>query len=139
MAGVEAKPAPARGPFSILVIEDEEMVRQSIADMLELEGLPCLVAEDGASGLAVLEAHVGEVRVVVLDVTMPGLSGEETFRGLRSLDSRLRILLTSGLDESVARQRFASEPIAGYLQKPYPLPMLVGVVRDLLAADPTSG
>jgi CheY-like chemotaxis protein len=134
MPGLDAKP-----PFSVLVIEDEQLVRESIADMLALEGLPCLVAEDGAAGLAALAGHLGDVRVVVLDLTMPGMSGEATFRGLRSLDPRLRILITSGIDESVARERFASEPIAGYLQKPYPLPTLVRVVRNLLGSSPAAG
>jgi CheY-like chemotaxis protein len=113
----------------VLVIEDEDIIREAIQGMLELDGLRCLVAADGNAGIALLREHKGQVRLVVMDRTMPGLSGPPAAEAIHAIDPDLPILLTSGLDEYSATKAFPPGAIVGYLQKPYPLPTLVQAVR----------
>ena len=116
----------------VLLIEDDETVRFAICDMLDLEGIPCLAAEEGSRGVALAREHGGAIGVVVLDLQMPGMSGEETFRALRALAPELPIVLSSGHEEAHALGGFEDESVAGYLKKPYPLSEMVALVRHLL-------
>ena len=134
--------APAeddRGPMSeeksgrrVLVIDDEVLVRDAMCDMLGLESIPFFSAEDGAVGLSLIEQHGDRIGLVILDLTMPGLSGEETFRKIRATAPELAIVLSSGHDEAEALAPFEGESVAGYLQKPYALSDMVELVRKLL-------
>ena len=116
----------------VLVIDDEKLVRDAICEMLELEGIPFVSAADGAAGLASFEQHGDRVGLVVLDLTMPGLSGQETFLKIRAIAPGLPIVLSSGHDEAQALAPLEGENVAGYLQKPYPLSQMVDLVRKLL-------
>lgn len=80
----------------VLVIDDQDPVREAMCDMLDLEGIPFLSAEDGAAGVAFVEQHGDGIGLVILDLTMPGLSGEETFRRIRATAPGLPIIVSSG-------------------------------------------
>ena len=116
----------------VLVIDDEKLVRDAMCEMLELEGIPFVSASDGAEGLTSVEQHGDRVGLVVLDLTMPGLSGQETFLRIRAIAPGLPIVLSSGHDEARALAPLEGENVAGYLQKPYPLSQMVDLVRKLL-------
>ena len=117
----------------VLVVDDEDLVRDAMCDMLDLEGIPFLSAEDGAAGVALVERHADGIGLVILDLTMPGLSGEETFRKIRARAPGLSIVLSSGRDRATALAPLANEAVAGYLQKPYSLSEMVGLVRRLMS------
>jgi CheY-like chemotaxis protein len=72
---------------------------------------------------------------VLLDLSMPGMSGEETFRQLRALDSEVRIILSSGYDEGEVSARFAGQGLTGFVQKPYDVARLTAAIRQHLAAE----
>lgn len=134
-AAVELLPpalAPA-GPSPtghILVIDDEESVRMAVADILDMEGLPVLAAADGADGIALYAQWQAEVSLIILDLSMPGLSGEETLAGLRRLDPTVPIILSSGYSQREATRRFAGQTVSGFLQKPYDAEALIAEVRQ---------
>jgi PAS domain S-box-containing protein len=111
--------APAGAGLSVLLIDDEEAVRDMVGEVLEHEGVSVLRAEDGAKGLAVFREKHQRIDVVLLDLSMPGLSGEETFRRLREVDPGVRVILSSGYDRDEARGRFGTGSPAGFIQKPY--------------------
>ncbi|HLF27250.1 MAG TPA: PAS domain S-box protein [Anaerolineae bacterium] len=113
----------------VLIIDDEEPVREAITDILELDDLQALTAANGAAGIALYRAHQAEIRLVLLDLSMPGLSGEETFRELRQIDPDVPVLLSSGYSQTEATQRFASEALAGFIQKPYDANTLLIEIR----------
>ena len=84
---------PQRG--TVLVIDDEPAVRQSIARMLERLGLRALVADGGVEGLKLFDAHASEIGLVMLDMGMPGMNGAEVFRALRER-SKVKVLIATG-------------------------------------------
>jgi CheY-like chemotaxis protein len=114
------KPAEAsRGGLTVLLIDDEEVVREMVGEVLEQEGASVLRAEDGAKGVAVFrERHAG-IDAVLLDLSMPGLTGEETFGRLREIDPGVPVILSSGYDRDEAKGRFGAGSPAGFIQKPY--------------------
>jgi PAS domain S-box-containing protein len=124
-------PPPARGG-TVLVIDDEEAVRQVAARILRSAGLRAEVARDGREGLERLAALGDEVRLVLLDLTMPGLGGEGTYRELRRLRPAVPVVLMSGFSEGDLSERFASAGLAGFLQKPFRPDDLLRRVRAAL-------
>jgi CheY-like chemotaxis protein len=128
--------SPARRAADvILLIDDEEAVREAVTDILEMTGVHVLAAADGQAGLALYRENRAAVRLVLLDLSMPGMSGEETFRQLRALDSEVRIILSSGYDEGEVSARFAGQGLTGFVQKPYDVARLTAAIRQHLAAE----
>ena len=111
--------------------------------MLEPPGLHQLgevrvhLVRDGLEALQRFRTHEGPVAAVVLDLTMPRMDGEETFRELRRLDPKLRILLSSGYAEQEVLERFAGMGLAGVIQKPYRLQDLAERLRATLESPGT--
>ena len=116
----------------VLVIDDEDLVRDVMCDMLDVEGIPFLSVGNGSAGVALVEQHGDDIGLVILDLKMPGLSGEETFRRIRATAPGLPIVLSSGHDKAEALAPLADEIVAGYLQKPYALSDMVVLVCKLM-------
>jgi CheY-like chemotaxis protein len=116
--------------LSVLLIDDEEVVRDMVAEVLEHEGLEVLAAPDGESGLELLEEHGGAIDVVLLDLSMPGLSGQDTFARLAKEHPDVPVILSSGYDHAEAMGRFEERAPAGFIQKPYrPVQLLAEIHR----------
>jgi DNA-binding NtrC family response regulator len=124
--------ADLRDTGTVLVIDDEEMVRRVAKSMLESYGYNVLVAGDGRSAVKLFKEVGPQISVVVLDLTMPSMSGEETFRQLRTLRSNVRVILSSGYNEVEAVKRFTGKSLTGFIQKPYTATQLAQKVRDAL-------
>ncbi len=116
----------------VLVVDDEEAVREVINSVLEAGGFDTLVAKDGATAIQLFRDNGAEIGLVLLDLSMPGLSGEQTFEELRRLDPTVRVLLSSGYSEAEATRRFVGRGLAGFIQKPYRPEQLVDAVRRAL-------
>jgi CheY-like chemotaxis protein len=116
----------------ILVVDDEEIVRRTARHALERYGYEVLVANDGAEAVEVYSGHNGSVALVLLDLTMPVMSGEEALRRLQQINPAVRVLLTSGYNEIEALQRFAGKGLAGFIQKPYSSVALAEKVKAAL-------
>jgi CheY-like chemotaxis protein len=108
-----------------MVVDDEEVVRSTARAALETLGFGVITASDGHEAVEVFRAMSGSISLVLLDMTMPGISGEETLRQLRRIRSDVRVILSSGFSEMEARRRFDGYRLAGFLQKPY----TVGTLR----------
>ncbi|GAF94151.1 unnamed protein product, partial [marine sediment metagenome] len=108
-----------RGTGTILLVDDEEMVRAVGGRMLELAGFTVLTAEDGREAVEVFRRRADEIVCVVLELTMPHMDGEEAFRELRKIKRDVRVILSSGYSEQEAVDRFTGKGLAGFLQKPY--------------------
>ena len=135
-AGPSATKQEWRGSGVILVVDDDEPVRIATKLMLEKLGFTVLTAEDGRAALEVFRSRIDEIVVVLLDLTMPRLDGEETFRELRRIRPDVRVILSSGYDEQETTSRFAGKGLAGFLQKPYGLRPLGEKIRQVLEAPP---
>ncbi|HEO69850.1 MAG TPA: PAS domain S-box protein [Candidatus Hydrogenedentes bacterium] len=121
-----------RGAGTVLLVDDEETVRTVGKMMLEELGFNVLVAKDGQEGVDVYREHANEVDIVLLDMTMPRLSGEQAFAELRRIRPDVRVLLSSGYNEQEATHRFAGKGLAGFLQKPYQPMALRDKLREIL-------
>src|SRR5205823_14978123 len=104
---------------TILVIDDEDMVRKVAKLTLENHGYRVLLAGNGKAAIDLFRDMSSSVALIVLDVTMPIMSGEEAFQHLRSIRSGVPVLLSSGHNESDVMTRFLDVDLAGRVQKPY--------------------
>ncbi len=122
------------GHGTVLVIDDEDVVRMVTKRMLERFGYTPLVAEDGPSGIQMLRAHRDEIAIILLDMTMPRMSGEETFVEIQKVKPNAKVLLMSGYTETEATRRFKSNGLAGFMQKPYTPEELQEKLQAILTA-----
>jgi CheY-like chemotaxis protein len=120
-AALATPSALVRGSGTVLIIDDEEVVRTTAQALLARLGYQVLVAEDGAAGLQLFERRRPEVEVVLLDMTMPGLSGRETFRRLRQLDPSARIVVCSAFSKEGELEQLQAQGLTGFLRKPFRL------------------
>ena len=107
---------PAR---KVLIVDDEDYVREILGEMIADLGLEAVQAEDGDRGLAAFEASRADFVACVIDLTMPGMSGLELLARVRKLDSGIPILLVSGYSRHEVRQQEAKSPNLTFLQKPF--------------------
>ncbi len=107
------------GSGLVLVIDDEAEVRATARAMIEALGYEVVEAEDGKSGLSTYDKYRAKVRAVLLDMTMPVMSGEEVYRALRHKAPTVPVILSTGYSPVDARRRGMMEGLAGFLQKPY--------------------
>ncbi len=120
------------GNGTVLLVDDEEPVRELGTRMLERIGFQVLVAANGREALDLYKARHDEIMLVFLDLTMPCMDGEEAFHHLRKINPKVRVLLTSGYSEADIAQHFTGKPFFGFLQKPYSLETLTRCVHDAL-------
>ena len=128
------KGAEWRGSGAVLLVDDEDSVRATVGRMLKTAGFTVLTAADGREALPLFLEHQDSIVCVVLDLSMPDMDGEETFRELRRIDAAVRVILSSGYNEQDVVQRFAGKGLAGFIQKPYVYDDLVAVIRRTLNA-----
>jgi signal transduction histidine kinase len=131
-SGRAPTPTPTTASGRILVIDDEETMRNVTRRILATAGFTVLTAIDGVEGVELFRAHPGEIDLVILDVTMPRMGGEETFRQLRAIDPNVRVLLASGYSEQEATAQFAGKGLAGFVEKPFQMGSLLEKVRAAL-------
>jgi CheY-like chemotaxis protein len=126
-----------RGTGIILVVEDEEGVREVAERMLQDIGFQTIGAEDGRHALDVMQDVGDSVTAVLLDLSMPRLGGAETFRRLRRMRPNLPILLMSGYTEQVVAPQFSSSGpgITAFLQKPFMAEDLIAVLRRFAESE----
>lgn len=104
---------------TVLVADDDDTVRRVARRILERAGFRVLGAADGREAIEVFRDHAAEVTAVLLDVTMPHVDGVDAFAELRRIDPGVRVVLTSGYDETEATAAFRDGGLAGFVQKPY--------------------
>jgi len=125
-------PVNWRGSGTILVVDDEQAVRQVASRVLSGAGFAILTASDGREAVEVFGQHADEITVVLLDLTMPEMDGEETFDKMQRFRPDVRVILSSGYTEQEATRQFGGKGLAGFIQKPYRADMLIAKVRDVV-------
>jgi PAS domain S-box-containing protein len=116
----------------ILIVDDEEVVRQAASAMLRRQGHEVLAAENGLQAVDLFRQRDGRFALVLLDLTMPVMGGPQAIGKLKAIRPEVPVLVSTGLTEETARRRFAGADIAGFIQKPYTLQALVEKVRGVL-------
>jgi two-component system, cell cycle sensor histidine kinase and response regulator CckA len=121
-----------RGSETVLLVEDESSVRQLVRETLQAGGYKVLEAEDGEVALQVASSHPGPIDILITDVVMPGMSGQELSRRLCVSDPELKVLYLSGYTEDSIIREGALEAGTAFLQKPFTLQTLSRKVREVL-------
>jgi two-component system cell cycle sensor histidine kinase/response regulator CckA len=114
---------------TVLVVDDEPMVREMVALMLETDGFSVLKARDGADAIDISRSHRGEINLLVTDVTMPGMDGCDLAEELQTVNPSLEVLMISGFYENRVAERCSRFSM---LAKPFSMTSLLSVVRALL-------
>ncbi len=104
---------------TVLVVDDEDEVRDVVKDMLTGRGLEVLTAEDGNRAVEVFKEHADAIDVVLLDMAMPGKSGDEVLREILAIRSDAKVIVSSGFIEENVSSRFGDAKPAAYLYKPF--------------------
>jgi len=113
-------------------VDDEETVRSVGAAMLRQAGYGVITAQDGHSAVSLFAQRADEIDCVLLDLSMPHMDGQETFRELRQIQADVPVVLMSGYNEQEAVVRFAGKGLGGFIQKPFKLQDLQQVIQDVL-------
>jgi two-component system, cell cycle sensor histidine kinase and response regulator CckA len=132
LAAPPAGSSPESGSETVLLVEDETVVRQLVAEILEMNGYTVLQAGDGPSALELLRRHRGTIELLVTDVVMPGMSGPEVAQAVTSMRPGTQVLYTSGYTDSAIGHHGVLEPEVAFLQKPFSADDLTRKVRGLL-------
>jgi CheY-like chemotaxis protein len=124
---------------TILLVEDEEGVRAVLHELLTGLGFEVLQAANGAEAMDLARGHAGVIDLVITDMVMPVMSGQELARKLADVRPGLRILYMSAFASNIYSPSALANALADYISKPFDLDTFVGKVRELLAIPPMAG
>ena len=120
------------GSEIILLVEDEDNIREPATEILEAQGYTVLAARHGAEALEIAGRHPGPIDLLITDVVMPRLSGSRLTAALASIRPETRVLYISGYPEDAIAHHGVLEPRHRFLQKPFPPGVLLAAVREVL-------
>jgi CheY-like chemotaxis protein len=123
---------PAHGEETVLLVEDELVVRRLVAEILESNGYTVLQAGDGPSALELLRRHTGSLDLLLTDVVMPGMSGPDVAGAIAAMRPGAQVLYISGYTDSSVGQHGVLDPGVPFLQKPFDADVLSRKVREVL-------
>lgn len=126
-------PAPeAKVTETILVVEDEDEIRDMVREYLERKGYTVVSANNGSEALQVAQRYKGSIHLLLTDVVMPQVGGRELAQQIRGMRPRIKILFTSGYPEHAGLTDRVADQSPEILQKPYPLSTLASRIRLML-------
>lgn len=118
---------------TILIIDDEPMIREMSRDMLTTLGYDILVANSGIDGIRLFKDNFKEIDLVLLDLLMPEMNGVTCFKKLKEINNQVKVIITSGLGELEQKKNLKELGIRGYLEKPYSLKIVAETIERVLA------
>jgi PAS domain S-box-containing protein len=132
-----APPASVRGSETVLVVEDDEMIRKLVQKVLKANGYQVLVAASGGDAERVAGQHDGPIHLLMTDVVMPGLNGREVAQRLAAQRAGIRVLYLSGYTDDAIVHHGVLDPGVAFLQKPFTPAVLGRKVREVLDSPAT--
>ncbi len=131
--GVAETPSSSSDDGSaVLFVEDEDSLRSAVAKVLRRRTLQVVEAADGEAAIEMLKADPASVGVVLLDVTLPGISGAELFDELRQIGPRVKVILSTAYCQETVMQEFGGREIWGFIRKPYRVDDLLQLLQAAL-------
>jgi signal transduction histidine kinase len=120
-----------KGSGTVLLVDDEEFILSVGSEMLQELGFGVVTAKDGQEALNIFNNRA-DIDLVILDLTMPQLDGEQTFNCLCTINPSVKVIISSGYNEVEVTQRFVGKCLAGFVQKPYKLSVLKEAIRRII-------
>jgi CheY-like chemotaxis protein len=119
----------AGGMRAVLIVEDNQLLRQAVATMLRRHGFTAFEAEDGTSAIALFKARQAEIGLVLLDMTLPGISGGEVFETLEQIRPGVKVILTTAHGHEMINRAIGGRQPWVFVRKPYRVTDLVELIR----------
>jgi PAS domain S-box-containing protein len=123
--------AMQRRAGTVLVVEDEDVLRIAVSKALRKRGYSVIEADDGSAAMDLIRAHQDGVDLLLLDVTIPGMSSREVFENAKRLRPGLKVILTSAYGKETVEASFAGLPVERFIRKPFRLGDLVSMLETL--------
>ncbi len=118
------------GSRAVLIVDDEEVVRHTAEIILQRSGYKVLTAASGEEALKLYGGQPGSIETVIIDLTLPGLSGKQLVQEFKAIEPNVRIVVTSGYDRESALQSFDGEAVDGFLPKPFRAQEIIDVIQS---------
>lgn len=123
---------PENGSELILVVDDEEIMRSFLKQALENHGYKVLLAKNGLEGLEIFRQNKDKIKLIILDMLMPKMSGSEALIKIRETDQDIKVIIASGYSDEDKLKAIKNMDIAGFIQKPFKLKDLLSQIRTIL-------
>jgi signal transduction histidine kinase len=136
-AAVESAPAPQRSTETVLLVEDEEILREIIQMALEDRGYTVLAAADGEAAIRLCEAHPGPIHLLITDLVMPGMSGRQVSESVTTRRSGIPVLFMSGYTDDEQVRSGVRNTGQAFIQKPFTSATLAHKLQDVLGCQST--
>jgi CheY-like chemotaxis protein len=114
---------------TVLVVEDEEGLRLAVSKMLGKEGFSVIEAADGPTGVRLFLANEPKIDVVLLDLTLPGMTGRDVLEELRRIRPDVQVILTTAYSQDIAFASIGQQPYSSYVRKPYRFAEVLSLLR----------
>lgn len=118
----------------IMVVDDEEVIRNMVKDFLSVRGYEIILASNGSEALEKFRQHEGEVELVLLDMVLPEKNGMEVLNDLRQINPRVKAILTSGYTRNITENNLDND-ITSFLQKPFRIATLIQKINELMGTS----
>jgi len=118
--------------MTVLLVDDDDTVRDVTKDMLEELGFTVITAENGKKGFDLYKKRKTQINLVILDMTMPGMTGDEVFLKVREIDKDIPVILSSGYSELETATALIEKGLSGFIQKPYKQDDLLSKINEVL-------
>ena len=122
----------AKGEGLILVVDDEPIMRKIAVNVLQNSGYTVMAAEDGNQALQIFKQHYRDIKLVLLDLLMPDISGKETYIQMKKINPDVCVLLVSGAERDKRIKELLKMGVKAYIEKPYTFPQLSQMVFKLM-------
>lgn len=121
--------------ITILLVENDPVVRTTTGEILELMGYRVIMAEDGLTGLHLFQQYQSEIALVVSDMAMPEMGGEDLFLALQAINPQVKVILMSGFLLEDRGESLLSKGLIACIKKPFPIPNLLEEIEQALAVE----
>lgn len=121
------------GSGTILVVDDEAVIRITARETLETLGYSVILANNGREGLDIFTAEADQIDLVLMDMLMPEMSGSESFYAMQKISPSVKVILASGFSRGADLEKLTADGLCGFLAKPYTAVALSKIIADALA------
>jgi CheY-like chemotaxis protein len=120
------------GTETILLVEDEELLIESVCHLLKSKGYKVYTAKDGLEAVKLYEQHKQKIDLVITDMGLPGITGKDVFKKLREMNPGVKVVLASGFFEPEIKSELLKAEASGFIQKPYIPDDILRIIREML-------